>query len=372
MIIFIVCLSFCLNVALLSKYSRLGASSRLRTLQYLPALQRAGINVTTHPLFDDEYLKRLYAGEERSPIFVARRYAQRARQIHGIKQADLIWLEKEALPYVPFWLERGLMPRRVPYVVDYDDAVFHNYDLSPSRLVRRLFGRKIDKVMSGASAVICGNDYLAERARRAGARHVGCVPTVVDVSRYQLNASNEVHQNDTPVIGWIGSPSTQHYVLALKPVLEAMHHQHGARLVLVGAQPQLAEQFGDLPVEVLPWSEDSEASAIAGFDIGIMPLPDAPWERGKCGYKLIQYMAAGKPVVASSVGVNIEIVEGWHCGELADNSIQWSAALSGLLVDPMRRRSLGEQGHRAVQEYFSLQVQAPRLVEIFRRAVRNQ
>lgn len=360
-----------MKVALLSKYSRLGASSRLRSLQYLPALQQAGINVTPHALFDDDYLKRLYGGEGRSLAAVARRYAARASKMCRIKQADLIWLEYEALPYVPYWMEKGLMPRGVPYVVDYDDAVFHHYGLSSKRLVRRLLGNKIDKVMANATAVICGNDYLAERAKQAGARCIEQVPTVVDVTRYRAFLAEEHKPNQSPVIGWIGSPSTQSYVLELRPVLEAMHRQHGARLVLVGAQPQIAEQFGELPVEVLPWSEKSEAQAISGFDIGIMPLPDGPWERGKCGYKLIQYMAAGKPVVASSVGVNVEIVEGWQCGELADEPEDWSQALGGLLVDPARRHALGQRGRQAVEQHYSLQAQAPRLAEILISASRR-
>lgn len=369
---FVTRLDCTLNVALFSKYSRLGASSRLRSLQYLSALQQSGINVIANVLFDDDYLKRLYGEEERSLVYVARRYAQRARQMRWLKQADLIWLEYEALPYVPHWLEKRLMPRGVPYVVDYDDAVFHRYDLSCSRLVRQLLGHKIDKVMANAALVICGNDYLAERARQAGARRIERVPTVVDASRYRVAPGDECQPSGiTPVIGWIGSPSTQEYVLELKPVLEAMHRQHAARLVLVGAQVQLAEQFDDLPVDVLPWSEETEALAIASFDVGIMPLPDGPWERGKCGYKLIQYMAAGKAVVASPVGVNVEIVQGWQCGELANDPTQWNDALSGLLMDPARRRALGQRGRQAVEMHYSLQAQAPRLAGILRSAART-
>ena len=360
-----------MKVALLSKYSRLGASTRLRSLQYLLSLEQNGIHVRHYPLFDDDYLKRLYGGQGRSLAAMVRSYQQRVREMRQLQEFDLIWLEKEALPYVPYWLEEGLMPHGVPYIVDYDDAVFHNYDLSSKRLVRRLLGSKIDQVMAGAAAVICGNDYLAERARKAGARRIERVPTVVDASRYQLARNDESQQKGDPVIGWIGSPSTQSYVFALKSVLEGLHRQYGARLVLVGAQPQLAGQFGDLPVEVVPWTEEGEANAIAGFDIGIMPLPDGPWERGKCGYKLIQYMACGKPVVASSIGVNVEIVQGWRCGKLADAPDQWREALGKLLVDPTQRELLGQRGRHAVEQHYSLQAQAPRLAEILRVAAKE-
>ena len=357
-----------IRVTLLSKYSRLGASSRLRSLQYLPYLAQVDIQVTPSALFDDVYLKHLYGGAGRSPASVARYYVQRVRQMRQASQADLIWLEYEALPYVPYLLEHGLMPRGVPCVVDYDDAVFHHYDLSSRRLVRRLLGQKIDRVMANAAVVVCGNDYLAERAREAGARRIEQVPTVVDASRYKTTSFDQHSPGNGAVIGWIGSPSTQRYVLELKPVLETLHREHGARLVLVGAQPSLASQFDQLPVEVMSWSEDTEAEAIAGFDIGIMPLPDGPWERGKCGYKLIQYMAAGKPVVASAVGANIEIVRRWGCGELAEDQDQWRRMLGSLLADPVRRYSLGQRGRQAVEQHYSLQAQAPRLANILRAA----
>ncbi len=354
-----------MKVTLLSRYGRLGASTRLRSLQYLPYLEAAGIEVTVCPLFDDTYLERLYAGRGRSIVSVARRYGVRARDLRRATGADLLWVEKEVLPYLPNWVERALLPAGVPYVVDYDDAVFHNYDLSSRALVRRLLGRKIQRVMSGAAAVICGNDYLGARAREAGARRVELIPTVVDADRYHFEPRSG---NAEPVIGWIGSPSTQRYVEGLAPVLEDIGRKHGARLVLVGARPDVVRSFKNLPVDIFPWSESTEAEQVARFDIGIMPLPDGPWERGKCGYKLIQYMACGKPTVASPVGLNVGISAGWSSGILADGPDQWYAALDRLLMDPDWRHILGQRGRQAVEEHFSLQVQAPRVAAILRRA----
>ncbi|RZU99096.1 glycosyltransferase family 4 protein [Spiribacter vilamensis] len=355
-----------MKVTLLSKYSRLGASSRLRSLQYLPALETAGIEVTVRPLFDDDYLKTLYAGKGRAISLVARRYAVRARDLRRAVDADLLWVEKEALPYLPHWLEHVLMPRGVPYVVDYDDAVFHNYDLSGRAWVRRLLGRKIDRVMAEATTVICGNDYLAERACGAGARRVEYLPTVVDAERYPFVPRPG---NAQPVIGWIGSPSTQQYVTELAPVLERIGKKYDARLVLVGARPDVAERFGDLPVEIVPWSEDTEAEQVASFDVGIMPLLDGPWERGKCGYKLIQYMACGKPVVASPVGVNEKIVHDWACGLLAGSHEQWFEALDHLISDTDQRQRLGRRGRDAIEKHYSMQVQAPHLANMLIQAI---
>ena len=354
-----------LNVTLLSKYSRLGASSRLRSLQYLPELAKEGIQVTPLPLFDDAYLRRLYNLEGRSVAAVVGRYGARTWQMRRASGADLLWIEKEALPYLPSWVEQLLMPARLPYVVDYDDAIFHNYDNSGHVIVRKLLGRKIDRVMAGAATVVCGNAYLAARANQAGARNIRRIPTVVDVARYTplpdaVNAS--------PVIGWIGSPSTQKYVLELRAVFERLHQTHGIRLVLVGARPEVALRLGSVPVDVLPWTEDTEARHIASFDIGIMPLPDNPWERGKCGYKLIQYMACAKPVVASPVGVNTEIVQGWDCGLLAEGHEQWVVALDRLLSQLGTRAEFGRRGRLAVETYYSLQAQARNLAGILRDA----
>lgn len=357
-----------MRVILFTKYPRLGASSRLRSLQYLPLLNANGIDIVVCPLFDEDYLNSLYSGKGRSVWSIARRYALRLHQLRSCSGADLLWVEKEALPYLPFWFEHTVMPSGVPYVVDYDDAVFHNYDLSTRSWVRRILGRKIDRVMSNAATVVCGNNYLAERARLAGAKKVEYLPTVVDSRRYSARGPDGRDLASAPVIGWVGSPSTQHYVLQLKSVLEKLHRKRGARLLLVGAQPELMTAFGEIPVEIVPWLEDTEAEVIAGFDIGIMPLQDGPWERGKCGYKLIQYMAAGKPVIASAVGVNIEIVGRWGCGELADGPATWELALDRLLANPDLRRVQGQRGRLAVEKHYSLQAQAPRLIDILRHA----
>ncbi|MDF1639182.1 glycosyltransferase, partial [Alcanivorax jadensis] len=138
----------------------------------------------------------------------------------------------------------------------------------------------------------------------------------------------------------------------------------GARLVLVGATPSVTDELPGIPVEVVPWSEDSEAEQVSRMSVGIMPLEDGPWERGKCGYKLIQYMACAVPVVASPVGVNTAIVGDNECGLLADSSDDWSTALLSLLGSRERRVVLGLSGRHAVDSHYSLQVQAPILRDV--------
>lgn len=356
-----------MKVLLLSKYPRMGASSRLRSLQYLPALADKGIEVTVSSLFDDEYLKELYRWGRRSKMRSLILYLKRFLALVSVFWHDVVWIEKEIFPYFPAFFERLLAFLGVRYVVDYDDAIFHNYDLSGSGLTRKLLGRKIDTVMARANCVIAGNQYLAERAWKAGARRVEIIPTVVDHARY---FQAERNGDEQLVIGWIGSPSTQRYVIDIQHALRTVCGKTSARLMLVGATEGVIGDLEGIPVEVVPWSEESEAESIAAMDVGIMPLVDGPWEKGKCGYKLIQYMASGVPVVASPVGVNVEIVDGYGCGRLAESEHEWAESLLELLFDDEKRNSLGRAGRVAVEKRYSLQTQAPVLADILKSAGR--
>ena len=355
-----------LKVTLFSRYSRLGPSTRLRSLQYLGELERRGIDVEVQALFPDSYLEDLYGERPQAARYTAwRYYGRRIAELMRRRDHDLAWVEGELFPYLPYGLEAMLSRHARPYVVDYDDALFHKYDMSPSPVVRRVLGRKIDRVMARSACVIAGNPYLAARAERARAGRVEIIPTVVDEQRYPTVSHEDRAQ---PVIGWIGSPATEHYALDIRDVLLEMCAGGAARLVLVGARPEVAAQFEGVAVEVLPWSEATEAGLIADMDIGIMPLRDGPWERGKCGYKIIQYMACGLPVVASPVGVNADIVRHGDNGFLAANDDDWRRALRQLIDSPQLRARQGEAGRRRVEAHYSLASQAPRLADVLRTA----
>jgi glycosyltransferase involved in cell wall biosynthesis len=356
-----------LKVTLFSRYSRLGPSTRLRSLQYLADLGRRGVDVQVHALFPDAYLEALYGDNPRVAKFTAwRHYGRRVAGLLRGAAHDLAWIEGELFPYLPYGLETILSRNVRPYVVDYDDALFHRYGLSSSAAVRWMLGDKIDAVMRDAACVIAGNHYLAERARRAGATKVQVVPTVVDAARYKPVVHEEREQL---VIGWIGSPATQHYLSTLRDVFREVCARHGARLMVVGARADIAGQLPDVPLECVPWSEHEESALLSRMDVGVMPLQDGPWERGKCGYKLVQYMACGLPVVASPVGVNADLVRQGENGFLPNNANDWTDALSLLLEDIAVRRRLGAAGRMRVETELCVGVQAPRLAGILREAV---
>lgn len=351
-----------MNILILSRYGRLGASSRLRMLQYLPSLGQVEVKCDVRPFFDDEMLRAKYQLGGYGFSSLVRAYGSRVIQLLRRKRFDLIWIEKEALPWLPVQVERALL-QGVPYVLDFDDAWFHNYDLHRSAWVRRILGHRLDRLMAGARLVIGGNDYLLQRARDAGARWVERVPTVIDLDRYPLGPEKLLGAS-APKIVWIGSPSTVRYLSGLAEPLRALAQRVPFKLRVIGAPLEMA----GVEVECVPWTEASEVAAIAECDIGVMPLFDSPWERGKCGYKLIQYMACGLPVVASSVGVNGQIVQEGISGFLADTAQAWVTVLAKLLADAALRQRMGHAGRLRVEQEYCLQVTGPRLVGLLRSA----
>ncbi len=345
---------------MLTRYAALGASSRVRAYQFVPALAAAGFDVRVAPLLPDAYLHRLYAGEAPPKPMLARAYARRVGQVLAARRADVVWIEKELMPWAPAWLESGLLAG-VPYAIDYDDATFHTYDEHPKALVRRFLGGKIDRLMREAALVIAGNAYLAERAERAGARRVEILPSVIDLARYETAPPRTPGAPFT--VGWIGSAGSDRVLDAIAPVLRDLTVSGKIRLRLIGSD---GRHLDGVRFESRPWSEETEVEEMHDFDVGIMPLPDEPWMYGKCGYKLIQYMGCGIPVVATPFGVNAEIAGHGTCGILATTPEQWGAALSTLAADPAMREAMGDRGRARVEGYYSLDVAAPRLVAFLR------
>ena len=349
---------------MLSRYGRLGASSRVRFYQYLPWLEAAGISITAAPLFSDAYVRGLQQNTKN--IFEAMRaYASRVRALLGSRKFDLLWIEKEALPWLPAWLEKMLLSGAVPYVLDYDDAVFHYYDQHRNAAVRALLAGKHPALVRRSALVVAGNAYLAEFAKAAGARQVELLPTVIDLERYPLATIHSAKMDGPPCVGWIGQRATAAFLTPYASLFERLSAEGRARFAAIGID---AQSLG-LPMKSIAWTEQTEVASIADLSIGIMPLLDAPFERGKCGYKLIQYMACGLPVVASPVGVNCHIVKHGVNGFLADTPEEWEQALRTLVADSGLRQRMGRAGRLKVEQQYCVQVTGPRLAVLLKNAV---
>jgi glycosyltransferase involved in cell wall biosynthesis len=353
-----------MKVLLLSRYEQRGASSRLRTYQYLPYLESRGFRITAAPFFKDAYLERFYAGRGKSLRYALDAYGRRIASLLGLRAFDLIWIQAEAFPWLPAWVETLMGRIGIPYVVDYDDAIFHRYDRHANPIIRKILGDKIDRVMRHSKAVIAGSEYLAERAIKAGAARVELIPTSIDLNRYPRNPTEPAA---VFTIGWIGSPTTAQYLQSLNGVFSAIARDYPVRIKVVGAGTSQL-QPADFDVEYRDWSEQTEVDDIQSLDVGIMPLSDTPWERGKCGYKLIQYMGCHKPVVASPVGANLRIVEHGVNGFLASTESEWKAALLELLHNPDLRIRLGQAGQATVKREYCTAVNGPKMARILSEA----
>jgi len=278
--------------------------------------------------------------------------------------ADLVLVHREAMPgpsaAVEWWLKRV---HGLPLALDFDDAMW----LRPAgvgRLAHALrIGGKFDRLLGLADMAIAGNAHLAAHAR-AHAGTVEVIPTVVDAER--RFAALHLHRAGPLVIGWTGSHSTVGYLAALAPVLARVAAARPVRLVLI------ADRFPDLgpgiEVERVAWSEETEVAALIGCDIGLMPLPDDPWTRGKCGFKLVQYMALGIVPVASPVGVNPAIVTEGVDGFLCATPDEWVARLIMLADRPALRAGIGRRARATAEARYSVVAQAPSLAAALRRA----
>lgn len=343
----------------LTRYPRTGSTSRLRFLQYLPSLREAGIEVDVAPLWTQRHLDELYAAQRASPGRVLTSYLRRLGKLFQTFPYDAVWLETEVFPYLPSFAERAIAISGGRLLLDLDDAAFHKYDHHENVGVRFALGKKIDVAMRQASVVIAGSPYLETRAHSVGAQRVELIPTVVDLRRYPQRIP--CSQSPARVV-WIGTSHNQRYLDIVAETLGELCREGVIEVMLIGAgNPALP-----FPYLSQPWHEDTEVEALRRCDIGIMPLPDTPFERGKCGYKLIQYMACGLPVVASPVGVNTTLVEPGATGFLAARPSEWRDALLRLARDPALRTRLGERGRGLVEKRYCLEVTSPRLAELFR------
>ena len=240
-------------------------------------------------------------------------------------------------------------------IYDFDDAVM--FDSSGERDFRR--SNRFENVTRAADLVICGNDYLADLARPF-AKRIANIPTAIDTGRFSPVARST--ENRLCRVGWTGSRSTNRYLSDLFPVLVQLRGKIEVRIVSECMDELDFGPLKDVPFEYVKWTPENEVEETAAFDIGLMPLPDNPWTRGKCGFKALQYLALGIPAVCSPVGVNSEIITHDENGLLATTPEEWLAALTRLVDDPERRTAIGEAGRCRAEADYALSKLGPEFV----------
>jgi len=261
----------------------------------------------------------------------------------------------------------------VRYIVDYDDAIFHKYDRHQNNIARRVLGHKIAKVMGYAQMVIVCNPYLEVYASKYN-ENIFTIPTVVDLEKYSEKMKNtQMNNENTFVIGWIGSKTTGMYVLDILPQMKAFVKKYkNVRFHLVGFDENLLNKDDkeEGHIEVITWSEESEIEKILYFDIGMMPLRDDEWSRGKCAFKLVQYMSCKKPVIASAVGMNCTLVEDNVNGLLVEDSSVWFDAFKKLYLDNELRKIMAQNNLKKIEKEYNNKIHSQRYVKLLQTSLK--
>jgi glycosyltransferase involved in cell wall biosynthesis len=358
------------RILALSPMPEEGAGCRFRVAQFAPQLAAAGFDLTIHPLFDTAFFRLVYRPGHylRKTVALASRTLSRMSAVRSGQQFDAVMIYREAYPIGPPVFERLLARHRLPIVYDFDDAVFlPNTSEANQRIGSLKNPGKIAEVLALSAHVMAGNAYLADYARQHSSQ-VTVVPTCVDTAVW-VPRSRPRAADDPLVVGWIGTPTTTPYLLGLRDVLAEVARTHRFTLRVSGSMQPVA--IPGVTVDNVPWRLERELELFNTCDVGVYPLPDDEWTRGKCGFKAIQFMACGVPVIASPVGVNGEIVHDGVDGLLATSREEWVRALRRLLDDAELRRGLGEAGRKTIVNRYSLRAIGPRVVSVFEQVTAN-
>jgi len=318
-------------------------SSRFRIRQYITRLAKHGVNVREYIPFIEktQYLP--------GPL-------KAIRHIRGLfrsRNADLVWLSRSFVKgYETF--ERFL---KRPRILDVDDAVW---------LGRPLGRFAVPDIARSMDAVIAGNKYLAEYFGRY-CKKVYVVPTAIDLDRYTLRSQTVVESREEFVIGWTGTASNYKYLKTIESVLGRFLREHSrAELMLISDRCWKYELLPPEKVRFIMWDRDKEVSALQSMSVGIMPLTDDKWTRGKCSFKMLQYMAAGLPVIASPVSMNREVLQKGDIGFAADSPDEWYDALRALYENRSLQIKLGLAGRKVVEQFYNADMIAKELADIFK------
>jgi glycosyltransferase involved in cell wall biosynthesis len=350
-------------------YPEQDAATRQRVQQYFPYLAQHGVSVDLRP-FVSPLLYRIK--NKRGVIYTIARFVLllyavllRLRDILQSGRYDLVFIHREAFPFFTPTIERFVKLRNPTIVFDFDDAIFTSPTHIPNWRDPLRDPERVKDIVRLSSLTIVGNRYLCAYAEQYN-REVVMLPTVLDLTRYKVKR----FEDSLPItIGWVGSWSTLGSLELLAQVFESLGRSFEIMVKVVGAENVYSFRPENAAIVHKVWNFDDEVEDLHSFDIGVMPLPDNEWERGKCGLKLLQYMAVGVPTVASPVGVNAEIIEDGKNGFLAGDSTDWIEKLGRLIQNGDLRKQIGLEGRRTVEAKYSLVKTAPCFLHLLQQSV---
>jgi glycosyltransferase involved in cell wall biosynthesis len=340
-----------------------GASSRYRVHQYVPYLEPLGVACDVQPFMDDAMYRLSFSPGHtlRKAWATARACWRRLSKLRHAGAYDIVYLQRELFPFGPPFFERLLKQRGAVLFFDYDDALFIKKPsrYNPLATVLRSAGKTFT-LFGLVDCVVAGNNWLRDRAREHGACAV-TLDVAEDTQRIRMHAP---HTNERPVtIGWLGSKSTVKYLREIEPVLQEVARRYpGVRFEVVGGGE--FSQAG-VPWVVTEWSLESELEALARFDIGLMPLPNEDWAKGKSGGKARTYMTAGVVPICAGIGYNLELIRDGETGFLCTTHEQWLDRICSAIEDAALRQRVATNARHDVEQRFSLTGQAQKMRSLF-------
>lgn len=338
------------TLSLWCRYGQLGASSRLRFRQFVPELEKAGFTVTYHNFFGDDYLRKLYGGEGKSRSAYLAALRRRFRELSLLPAQVPLLIEYELLPFVPYFIEKRFIGKR-RYILNFDDAVDLRY-----RKIPFLQG-KYPQLIANASGVIVANDELFNRFSGYNKKifKLPTVPPVPPECRAELPPPGEY-----PRIAWIGTPVTYAFLQKHTETLQKMFAASPFELLVIAGEN--LPPIPGIPAKYVNWSPETEHALLQSCQLGIMPLDESDFARGKSAFKLIQYLRAGIPAIASAVGENLKVIRQGETGFCAAGPAGWVEAWRKLADEKFRQQMLPAIAVEA--EKFSFENNAAELLKI--------
>jgi glycosyltransferase involved in cell wall biosynthesis len=342
-----------MKINMLTRYNTLGASSRYRYYMYAAHMRESGEQVEVSPFFDEQYLRCLYKGKRAGIFNILKSYWRRLKAI--LSAGDCLLIEYELFPLLPYYIERVFLKQR-KYILNFDDNVWQKY------AGKMFLSDKYDALVRNAAGIIVANDFLYEKVSKLNSNIVK-IPTVVDLDLYNIKTD----KFDKFTLVWIGTPVTYMYLEKYADTLSVLAEKYDFELLVIARKSLEKRKIEGVNMRFVDWSQESETEHLLRSHVGIMPLTDDEFSKGKSAFKLIQYSAAGLPVIASPVGENTKIVDNEKTGFLADSPNEWLEAL-GKLIDDKKLYSQMAKATKKASKNYSIQKYFP----VFQNFIKKQ
>ena len=327
-----------IDITILTKYTSQGASSRYRYFLYINNILKQDTNIEIDSFLDTSYLYKLYNKKKKNKLKILISYFKRILVL--INSSNNLIVEYETLPYIPYFIEKIFLKNK-RYILNFDDNVWDNYKN------KKLLANKFDELVINANGIIVANSYLENKVSKLN-YNVIKIPTVIDLDSYK---TDNIDKFEKFTLVWIGSPSTYKYIQSHADIFRKVSGLIDYKLVIIASKSLENEAISGVSMEFLDWSSSIEVEILKKAHVGVMPLDNDNFSLGKSSFKIIQYMAAGLPTIASSIGENNNVVKNNETGFLVDSEDDWIDSIMKLHDDKDLYRCVSEQSKSKAYEY---------------------